>query len=70
MTVPRDRRELEEYMQARFLEILPRALERLEEMAASPNKRAAEDARRLLARYDAHVRTRKEQEGARTRAAS
>ena len=70
MSPPRDRRELEEYMQARFLEMLPRALEVLEEAVASPNKRTAAKARKLLARHDAYVRSAKEQEGARTRAAS
>jgi hypothetical protein len=69
MTVPRDRRELEEYMQARFLEMLPRALEVLEEAVDSPNKRTAARARKLLARHDV-IRSMKEQEGARTRAAS
>jgi hypothetical protein len=33
MTVSRDRREAEEYMQARFLEMLPRAFEALDEAA-------------------------------------
>jgi hypothetical protein len=70
MTVPRDRRELEEYMQARFLEMLPRALEVATELADSPNKRTAAVARKLLARHGAALRSKKEQEGARTRAAS
>ena len=70
MTVPRDRRELEEHMQARFLEMLPRALEVAAELADSPNKRTAAKARKLLARHDAFVRSTQEQEGARTRAAS
>jgi hypothetical protein len=70
MSPPRDRRELEEYMQARFLEMLPRALEVATELADSPNKRVAAKARKLLARHDAYVRSTKEHEGARTRAAS
>jgi hypothetical protein len=70
MSPPRDRRELEEYMQARFLEMLPRALEVLEKAVDSPNKRTAAKARKLLARHDAFVRSTQEQEGARTRAAS
>ena len=48
MTVPRDRRrrEREEYMQARFLEMLPRAAEVLTEAAA----RGSRPAQRLLER--------------------
>jgi hypothetical protein len=48
MTVPRDRRELEEYMQARFLEMLPRAAEVLTEAAQRGNRRAL----RLLERIE------------------
>jgi hypothetical protein len=75
MNPPRDRRELEEWMQARFLEMLPRALEVATELADSPNKRTAAKARKLLARHDAalrsgKLRSGKEQEGTRTRAAS
>jgi hypothetical protein len=74
MTVPRDRREAEEYMQARFLEMLPRAFEALDEAAKRGNRRAL----RLLERIERERpdllpsarRSTKEQEGARTRAAS
>ncbi len=70
MSPPRDRRELDEYVRERLTAMLPRAIERLEEMAASPNKGVAAKARKLLARHDAALRSTKEQEGARTRAAS
>jgi hypothetical protein len=74
MTVPHDRRELEEYMQARFLEMLPRAAEVLDQAAKKGHRRAL----RLLERIERERpdllpsarRSTKEQEGARTRAAS
>jgi hypothetical protein len=74
MTVPRDRREREEYMAARFEEMAPRAMARLNELVEKGDRRAL----KLLDRIERERpdllpsarRSTKEQEGARTRAAS
>jgi hypothetical protein len=79
MTVPRDRRQLDEYVRRQLLDAIatrPKARARLEQIAEKGDERA----RQVLEMVDEHIererpdllrrRSTNEQEGARTRAAS
>jgi hypothetical protein len=64
MTLPRDRRELEAAVQARFQGMLPTVLARLEDIA-QPNSRHTACARRMLEEHgdDAQRRSQREPAG-------